>query len=104
MHASLGTVLIVIAVIGALALVLEHRDRAVAVVALLAAGVEALIAFGVMSVSVKGLSLGLVLAGILAVCGAICWARSTGKTAVTAATLVTTVGALQVLFSLRVVG
>ena len=104
MHASLGTVLIVIAVVAALGLVLEHRDRAVAVVALLAAGVEALIAFGVMSVSVRGLSLGLVLAGILAVCGAICWARSGGKTAVTAATLVTTVGALQVLFSLRAIG
>jgi hypothetical protein len=104
MHTSLSTVLIVVAVIAALGLVLEHRDRMIAAVALVAAGLEALIAFDVVQVSVRGLSLGLVLAAILTVCGGLGWARSSGKSAITAATLLTTVGALQVLFSLRVIG
>ena len=42
--------------------------------------------------------------GVLLICGGLGWARSHGKPAVTAATLLTTVGALQVLFALRVIG
>ncbi|HTM20270.1 MAG TPA: hypothetical protein VL172_07185 [Kofleriaceae bacterium] len=104
MHASLHTVLVVVAVIAALGLVLESRDRLVAAVALCAAGLEALIAFHLVQVSVRGLSLGLVLAVILLLCGGICWTRTSGKSAITAATLLTVAGALQVLFAMRVVG
>jgi hypothetical protein len=104
MHTSLSTVLIVVAVIAALGMVLEHRDRLIASVALVVAGLEALIAFDIVSVSVRGLSLGLVLAVVLLICGGLGWARSNGKPAVTAATLLTTVGALQVLFALRIIG
>ena len=43
-----------------------------------------------------------ILAGLLAVAGAVCWSRSSSKGLTTAATLVTLVGLLQLLVGLRV--
>jgi len=101
MHVQLATVLILTALLASLVLAVEHRDRVVAGVAVLASGLEALIAFDVVSVSVRGLSLGLVLAVALTLAGAILWSRSAGKGAVTAATVVTVMGGLQVFLVLR---
>lgn len=91
----LWNVLIAIALIGSIILVIDARQRLYALVALIASGLEALIAADMVTFGVKGISLGLILGGVLAVAGALCYWRATAKHAIAAATLVTAVGALQ---------
>jgi hypothetical protein len=95
MHAQ--TALVIVALVSSIVLLLEQSGRTVAVVAVLAAGIEALLVFGLMSLSVAKFRIDVVLPAVLAIAGAIAWARTSGKHAVTAATLVTAVGALQLL-------
>lgn len=92
----LWDVLIAVAVIGSIVLVIDRRQRVAGLVALAASGIQALMAAGVVTLGVKGLSLGLILGAALAVAGAICYWRAAVKHAIAAATLVTAVGALQV--------
>lgn len=100
MHAH--TALIVIALVSSISLLLEQSGRTVSLVAVIAAGIEALLAFGLMSLSVAKFRVDVVLPALLAVSGAIAWARVSAKHATTAATLVTTVGALQLLTALHI--
>ena len=92
---TLHEVQIVVAVIASLVLVLQVPAKLFAMLALLASGVEALMAFGVISLAVRGINLGLILAAIMVVAAAIVWARNDGKLGVTAATCVVLVGATQ---------
>jgi uncharacterized membrane protein HdeD (DUF308 family) len=101
---SLGTVLVLAALAGSIAVFAERRDRWLAVLALVISGVQALIAFGLVAIQVKNLHLALVLGLSLVVVGVLEWARSGAKLATTGATTVTLVGALQVLMHLRVLG
>jgi hypothetical protein len=96
------TALVVVALVSSITLMLEQSGRTVALVAVIASGVEALLAFGLMSLSVAKFRIDVVLPALLAISGAIAWARSSAKHAVTAATLVTAVGALQLLGALHV--
>ena len=66
-------------------------------VATVAAGLELLKGLGLLHLSVSGLSLSLVLGAALAVAGALCWAKLSGKLHVTAATVIMLVGVSQVL-------
>jgi uncharacterized membrane protein YqgA involved in biofilm formation len=101
MHFHLGTALIVVALASSVLMFLQ-TDRTVALVALVASGVEALLAFGLMSLSLAKFRIDIILPAMLAVAGVIAWARNTSKHAVTAAALVTLVGTLQLLEALRV--
>lgn len=102
MHFDTGTALIVTALVAAIVLITERGDRLFPGLAVLAAGVEALIAFDIMKLSVSSFRIDLILAGLLTVAGAVCWGRTAAKPQVTAATLVTAVGVLQLLASLNV--
>ena len=66
------------------------------------AGIEALLAFGLMSLSLAKFRIDVILPALLLIAGAIAWARSSGKHAITAGTLVTLVGALQLAAALHV--
>ena len=95
MHIHSGTALIVVALVSSVVLLLEKSERTISLVAVLASGVEALLAFGLMSLSVAKFRIDVVLPALLVIAGAIAWARSSGKHAITAGALVTLVGALQ---------
>jgi len=97
---SLHVALVVAALVASLALFLTASSRVLAIVALVASGVEAAMALGLIHLSVARLPLGLVLGFALAVPGVLLWMRSSGKTAVSAAVVVALVGALQVAASL----
>ena len=75
--------------------------RPLAVVALLASGLEVAMAFGLLRLHVAGIPLGLVLGLCLAVPGLVAWLRAASKPAVSAAALVAFTGVLQTLVSLN---
>jgi hypothetical protein len=95
MHIQTSTALIVVALVSSVVLLLEKSERTISLVALIAAGIDALLAFGLMSLSLARFRIDVMLPGLLVVCGVIAWARSSSKSAITAATLLTVVGGLQ---------
>ncbi|HVK75130.1 MAG TPA: hypothetical protein VM734_17495 [Kofleriaceae bacterium] len=101
MHISYSTALVAAALAGSILLVLQRGDRVFPIVAVVAAGVEALIVWRIIQLSSSTVRIDVILPALLAVAGAICWARSTDKPAVTAATVVTIVGLLQLLTALQ---
>jgi hypothetical protein len=101
MHIHLGTALVVVALVSSIVMFLQ-TDRTVALVALVASGVEALLVFGLMSLSLAKFRIDIILPAMLAVAGVIAWVRTSTKHAITASALVTLVGTLQLLEALRV--
>jgi hypothetical protein len=104
MHIHTDTLLVVVALASSVVLLLEKSERTISLVAVIAAGVEALLAFGLMSLSLSKFRIDVILPGVLVVTGVILWMRSSPKTAVTAATLVTVVGGLQLAGALHLLG
>jgi hypothetical protein len=102
MNFDFSTALVVSALISAITLALDRGNRLVPAIALVACVVEALIAFRIIHLSVSTFRVDVILPAILVVTGAICWSRSSTKSAVTAATVLTLVGAVQLLLALRV--
>ncbi len=95
-HAALA----VSALVASAALFLTQSSRVLAVVALVASGVEVAMALGVVHLAIAHLPLRIVLALALAVPGLIAWFRAGAKTAASAAAIVAFVGGLQVVSEL----
>lgn len=94
---TLHVTLAIAALLAAISLVLSSSSRALGAIALVAAGLEVAMAFGKIHFSIAGVPLGLVLGLALAVPGALAWLRASAKVAISAATIVTLVGVLQVI-------
>ncbi len=103
MHIHIGTALVVVAFVSSIVLLLQS-ERTVSLVAVIASGVETLLVFGLMSLSLARFRIDVVLPALLAIAGAVAWARAASKHVITAATLVTCVGTLQLLEALRILG
>lgn len=99
---NVHVVLAATALVASIFLLTAGASRVLAVVAIVASGVEVARALGWLHLSIAGVPLALVLGLCLAVPGLIAWLRAGGKTAVAAATLVAFVGILQTLTSLGV--
>jgi hypothetical protein len=98
LHAALA----VSALAAALLLLVSAQGKALAGLALVAAGIEVAMALGFLHVSVAQLPVGLVLGLALALPGLVAWFRSSAKTAISAAAVVSFVGVLQVVvYALR---
>ncbi len=93
---SLHIFLALSALVASIALFLAHASRTLALVALVASGIEVAMALGMLHLSVAHLPLGIVLGLALAVPGVLVWMRSSAKTATSAAVIVAFVGAIQV--------
>lgn len=100
MHFDLGTVLAITALVASL--VLMKTDRIFALLALGAAALQTLMALGVMTLTLAKFRIDVILPALLAVSGAVCWSKVATKSAVTAATIVTLLGSLELLLALRV--
>lgn len=92
---TLAQLLIVAAVVASVLLLTRSSMLLWPAIAVVASGIEALLAFGVVSLSVSGVNLGFVLAAALTVAGGGAWMREHGKPSVTAATVLVLVGATQ---------
>ena len=77
-------------------LLLQHKARLFPVIALIASGVELLMALGILHLSLGSIPLVLILGAALAVAGVAVYIKASAKPVVSSATIVTLVGALQV--------
>jgi hypothetical protein len=102
MHTHTSTALIVAALVAAAYLLFGKVDRLWPMVAVIVAGLEALIAFKILTMSLKTFRIDLALAAALCVAGAVAWHKSSTKGAVSAAAAVTLIGLLQLLTALHV--
>ena len=96
------TALAVLALIAAVILVLQGGERLIPLIALVACALEALAAFQLLHLSSPTIRIDAILPAVFAVTGGIAWARSSSKPGITAATVITLVGVIQLLFALRV--
>ncbi len=97
---TIATLLVLTAVLGSVVLVAQSASRTFPLIALVASGLEALLALRVVNVSVSGINILFILALAVLVGGGASWMHATGKSTVTAATAVAMVGAVQVLGAL----
>ena len=96
-----SALLVWIAVVASLVMVAQYRPIVFPLVALIASGFEALMAFRIVSISVAHVPLGLVFALALLVSGIAVYVKSAAKPSVAAATAVAIVGALQTVAALH---
>jgi Na+/proline symporter len=102
MHVSYAEALIVTALLASLLLALGRAERLFSLVALAVSAIEALIVFDVITFKVRPFRLDIVFPAALVIAGGICWSRLSTKGQVTAATVVTLVGLIQLLTALHV--
>ncbi|MHB8872180.1 MAG: hypothetical protein ACYC8T_00695 [Myxococcaceae bacterium] len=96
-----GLLLAAIAVAAAIILLLQAPRDPFRIGAVVVAGVQVLIVLGIIRLSVSGLSLGLVFGAALTALGVVLWLKAPAKTAISAATALTLVGALKLLSALH---
>src|SRR5882724_8326029 len=104
MHFGLGHALVVTALAGSIWLVLRAGSRLFPIMAAAASGIEALIAFDIISLSVAKFRIDVILPALLLVGAGMCWTRASTKGVITAASVATLVAALQLLIALRIFG
>jgi hypothetical protein len=97
---TVGTILILAAFAGSLMLLLRARARLWPAVATAASGLQAAFALGLVHFAIAGVPLPLVLAATLTGAGVMLWIGASGKTPITAATVVALVGAIQLMTAL----
>ena len=98
---SLSLFLALLALVASLFLLFQPASRALSIVALGVSGVQVLMRLGILRLDLRGVPLGLVLAGALAAVGLALFFRVSAKMAVAATTCVVLVGAVQLLGALR---
>ena len=101
---SLSLAIAALAAAASLFLLFQFSDRLLPGIAVVVSAVELLLRLNILRLDLRGVSLALVLGAALAVVGAVMYFRVSSKAAVTAATCVLLVGALQLLGALRLVG
>jgi hypothetical protein len=98
---TVDKLVVLLAVAASIVLVTQASARLFPVVALAASGLEALLLFKIITFAVSGMNLFLILAVALVVAGGISWVQTDSKTPVTAATVVTLIGAIQLAAALH---
>lgn len=87
--------LVLAALGGSIALFAKAPWQLLPLIACAVGAAEFLFAFRIVTLSIKGLNLPMLLGAALATVGVLMWVRNTGRPGITAATVVTLVGAVQ---------
>ena len=90
-----------LALVCSVLLLFQHRARLFPVIALVVSGLELLMATGIVHVSLASIPLALIFGAALAVAGVVVYLRTSAKLAVSAATVLTLIGLLQVAAALH---
>jgi hypothetical protein len=102
MHFGFAHTLVVAALVSSIWLLWQGGDRLFPTLAAVAAGLEALIVFNIINLSSGQFRIDVILPALLLVAGGITWTKISTKGGITAATVATLVGAIQLLLALRV--
>jgi hypothetical protein len=94
---NLVNALIVCALVGSVLVLMHQGERLFPMIAVVVAVLQALIAFDILELSLRKYRIDVILPALLVLSSAICWSRTTAKTATTAATVVLFVGSIQLL-------
>ena len=92
---SIASLLVLVAVAASVALIAQESARLFPAFALVASGLEALIAFRLINFSARSVNIWLILAILLAVAGVACWTKASSKTSVSAATAIILIACIQ---------
>lgn len=95
-----STILVLVALAASVLMFFRGGSRLGSLIALVASGVEATMAFGVLSLALKGVPLPLILGAALAGGSVVTWLASDDKLIITAAAVAMTIGGMQVLAAL----
>lgn len=101
MHFTNATVLIIVVALASLYLLFNNSERMFPTIAVIASGIELLLAFGLMSLSVAKFRIDVILPALLLICGVFCWSKSQEKSSITAASVVTLIAIIQLLNALK---
>lgn len=104
MQFNMTTVLILVTFGASISLLLNKSDRVFPLLAVIASGIELLLAMGLMSLTLAKFRIDVILPSILVVSGVVCWTKVSTKGTITAATIVVLIGAIQLLGALRILG
>jgi hypothetical protein len=102
MHFNMGTVLVITTLCAAIYLLLNKSDRMWALIAVIAAGIQTLVVFGMMTLTLAKFRIDVILPAILVVCGVVCWMKDSTKGTITAATLITLIAGIELLGALNI--
>jgi hypothetical protein len=98
---TIDKLMVLVALAASVVLVTQASARLFPVVALVASGLEALLMFRIITFSISGVNMFLILAVALLVAGGVSWVQTESKTPVTAATAVVLIGAIQLAAALH---
>ncbi len=101
MHIELDTALVVAALAASLMLMVDRVGRPFALLAVIAGGIQLLIAFGIIELAIGKLRLDVILPAVLVLSGGVCWTRSTTKPAISESMMLLVSGSIQLLSALR---
>src|SRR5688572_6237759 len=98
---TIDKLMVLLALAGSIVLVTQASARLFPIIALVASGLEALLMFRIVTFSVSGVNIFLVLAIGLLIGGGVSWVQTESKHTVTAATVVVLIGAIQLAAALH---
>ena len=98
---TIDKLMVLLALAASLVLVTQASARLFPIIAVVAAALETLLMFRIVTFSVSGVNVFLVLAIGLVIGGGVSWAQTDSKNTVTAATTVVLIGAIQLAAALH---
>ena len=99
---NFATVLIGLTLACSIYLLLNKSDRMFPMLAVIASGIQLLMALGIMTLTFARFRPDVILPALLVVAGGICWTRVSTKGTITAASVVTVIGAIELLLATRI--
>src|SRR6187551_3611362 len=102
MHFNMPTVLVITTFCAALYLLMNKSDRMWPTLAVIASGVQLLMVFGLMSLTLAKFRIDVILPALLVVAGVISWMKVSTKGTITASVLIMLIAAMELLGALRI--
>jgi hypothetical protein len=102
MHFNMPTVLVITTFCAALYLLMNKSDRMWPTLAVIASGVQLLMVFGLMSLTLAKFRIDVIIPALLVIAGVICWMKVSTKGTITASVLIMLIGAMELLGALRI--
>jgi hypothetical protein len=102
MHFNMATILVFSTFCSSLYLLTNKSDRMWPTLAVIASGVQLLLVFGLMSLTLAKFRIDVILPAVLVVAGVVCWMKVSEKGSTTAATIIGLIAGMELLGALNI--